>query len=356
MTEATTYMIIDDMFRARPIVYADFLGYDEIAHHAGPGTPDALHALRRVDRKLHSLELAARSAPRPYQFVVLSDHGQSTGATFRQRYGYTLADLVRMLVADEESIGLAGGQGEGWSHVNIVLSEILRAGGLLASAVRRVLPRKAVEESDVVNLGPDAETEESVGGSDVVICASGNLALVYFTGARTRLSLEALQARYPNLISGLTAHPGVGFLLVLSDERGPLVLGSSGIRELETGAIDGEDPLASFEPSTAEFLRRLSGFDNAPDIVVNSLHSPDTGEVCAFEELIGCHGGAGGLQTRPFLLYPAPWTADNPTIRGPEAMHEFLSLHALGQTMPGEQATGHDVAFERRDGFPQSAP
>ena len=41
-----------------------------------------------------------RYAPRPYEIVVLSDHGQTQGATFKQRNGYGLDELVeRSLLA-----------------------------------------------------------------------------------------------------------------------------------------------------------------------------------------------------------------------------------------------------------------
>jgi hypothetical protein len=62
------------------------------------------------------------------------------------------------------------------------------------------------------------------------------------------------------------------------------------------------------------------------DIVVNSLYEPNVGQVAAFEELIGCHGGAGGLQTSPFLLYPAEW-GETPPIVGAEQLHRFLGQH-----------------------------
>ena len=42
-----------------------------------------------------------------------------------------------------------------------------------------------------------------------------------------------------------------------------------------------------------------------PDILVISSVDPVTGEVPAFEELVGNHGGLGGSQREPFLLYPA---------------------------------------------------
>ena len=46
-----------------------------------------LDTLRRLDHELARLARAAEQVARPYRFVVLSDHGQSQGATFRTRYG-----------------------------------------------------------------------------------------------------------------------------------------------------------------------------------------------------------------------------------------------------------------------------
>lgn len=51
------------------------------------------------------------------------------------------------------------------------------------------------------------------------------------------------------------------------------------------------------------------GYPDVGDIVVNSVCEPGTERVAAFEELIGCHGGAGGAQTVPFLLYPSEWAS-----------------------------------------------
>ena len=45
---------------------------------------------------------AVEHAPRPYRLVVLSDHGQSQGATFRQRYGEALEDIVGRHAGDGE--------------------------------------------------------------------------------------------------------------------------------------------------------------------------------------------------------------------------------------------------------------
>ena len=45
------------------------------------------------------------------------------------------------------------------------------------------------------------------------------------------------------------------------------------------------------------------------------------GEVAAFEELIGSHGGLGGFQTRPFILHPKEWELDEPVPIGAPAIY-----------------------------------
>ncbi|WP_107483856.1 phage holin family protein, partial [Streptomyces sp. SA15] len=87
--------VMGDMLAGRTAVYADLVAYDEVAHHSGPFSRDAEKVLERLDRSLALIENVAEHAPRPYRIVVLSDHGQSPGETFRTRYGLTLGDLVR---------------------------------------------------------------------------------------------------------------------------------------------------------------------------------------------------------------------------------------------------------------------
>lgn len=316
LRDITTWMLIADMRAGRRVAYADYLGYDEVAHHAGPATADALAVLRSVDAQLRRLERAAQSAPRPYRFVVLSDHGQSTGATFSQRYGLTLGQLIERLTRVKSNVQMAAGTGEGSGQVRALSTEVARIGGPMEPLVRKFITRGAPTVEHV-----------RVEQADVVVCASGNLALIYFTDVPARMTLEAIDKSHPELIEGLRQHPGIGFLLVQSEASGgPLVLGSHGQRDLLSGDVSGDDPLAAFSPHTAAMLRRLSSYSNVGDIVVNSLCDPVTQQVAAFEELIGCHGGAGGGQTSPFVLYPADW-GESPPIVGAEQLHRFLRQH-----------------------------
>ena len=93
--DVTVHAVISDMFRGRPAMYATFASYDEVAHHSGLERPDTLEALRKLDEQFGRIDRARRYAPRPYEIVVLSDHGQTQGATFKQRHGYGLDDLIR---------------------------------------------------------------------------------------------------------------------------------------------------------------------------------------------------------------------------------------------------------------------
>ena len=90
--------------------------------------------------------------------------------------------------------------------------------------------------------------------------------------------------------------------MVRSSARGAVVLGAQGVRYLDAGdgpdAVEGEDPTLLFGPHTADSLRREDAMLHAPDILALSQYDPELGEVAAFEELIGSHGGLGGFQTR----------------------------------------------------------
>jgi putative membrane protein len=94
---------------------------------------------------------------------------------------------------------------------------------------------------------------------------------------------------------------------------------------LESGRVEGTDPLIDFGPHAADHLRRLDTFPHMGDIVVNSLYAPATGEVAAFEELVGSHGGLGGLQTEPFLMFPATWKMEDHQIVGAPEMYTVLN-------------------------------
>jgi len=71
-------------------------------------------------------------------------------------------------------------------------------------------------------------------------------------------------------------------------------------------------------------VRREDAMDHAPDLLLLSQCDPELGEVAAFEELIGSHGGLGGQQTEPFILHPTEWELDEPVPIGAPAIYRNL--------------------------------
>ena len=168
--------------------------------------------------------------------------------------------------------------------------------------------------------------------NDVVVLASGNLGLISFTSVDYRLTFEEIEAMFPGLLSGLTGHPGIGLAMVRSGQRGPVLLGKKGRIFLAAGEIEGEDPLTDYDPGSASALSRADSFPDAPDILVISTYWKDTGEVAAFEELVGSHGGIGGQQSKPFILYPSEYDLSAENIRGAESLH-FILKHWTDEVM-----------------------
>jgi hypothetical protein len=121
------------------------------------------------------------------------------------------------------------------------------------------------------------------------------------------------------------AHPGIGLVMARTEEGGSVVLGAGGVHHLADGRVDGDDPLAPFGPRTAEHLRRLDDFPHVGDLLLNSSYYPDVDEVAAFEELVGSHGGMGGPQTRPFVMYPSELSDPAAEIVGAPALHRQLA-------------------------------
>ena len=295
----TVYSIISDMMMGVPAVYACFAGYDEVAHHSGLVRDDALEVLRKLDQQFGRIARAREYAARPYEIVVLSDHGQTQGATFLQRNGYGLDELVeRNLRGSGVESSLGGDEND----------------SAVSKAVREATGRKQKDQD-----------KHQVGDRNVIVMGSGNLGLIYLMDEPRRLTMEEIDERHPDLLPALRAHPHVGWLLVRSAEHGAVALGANGVNYLAEGRVEGEDPLAPFSPTAASHLLRTDGFPHVADIMVNSFYDEQIDEGCAFEELISFHGGMGGPQTRPFLLHPSELPAPDEPIIGAEAAHRVLA-------------------------------
>ncbi|MEV7038962.1 phage holin family protein [Amycolatopsis sp. NPDC051061] len=326
--------ILGDMLAGRPVVYADFLGYDEVAHHSGIERFDTLSVLRSIDQQIARLHRASRLAPRRYHVVGLSDHGQTQGQAFSERFGETIEACVGRLCGG--SPPPAAGkrrQAESW-QINAALAEATKSGGLIARRLRaRVENAETGGDRPRTESGsPGAVTRVAPG---VVAVVSGHVAMVSFTEHEGRVVLETIEREFPDLLPALVDHPGVGFMLVRSREFGPVVLGRDGLHRLATGVVVGEDPLLPYGPHAADLIRRVDTFPHCADVMINSRYDPDSDQASPFETHVGSHGGLGGPQQRGFVVHPRELPPLGAVV-GAEALHLVFRgwLTELGHPSP----------------------
>jgi uncharacterized membrane protein YvlD (DUF360 family) len=334
--DVVVFAILEDMLAGRPVVYCDFLGYDEAAHHAGLERADSLAVLRTIDQQIGRLHRAAQLAPRPYHLVVLSDHGQTQGWAFADRFGESIEQLVGRLCGGPGEHRPTGPKdsrrpAEGWQ-----VTSALAGGGPIARRLRARVEGAPPHEHELV---PGVEGHVPRVAPGVVCAVSGHTAMVSFPDLPGRVSLEEIERHWPDLLPGLVDHDGVGFLLVHSDEFGPVVLGREGLHRLRTGTVIGTDPLLPYGEHAPALVARVSTFPHCADVVVNSRYDPTTDEASAFEPHVGSHGGLGGPQQHALLVHPRSFAAPGEVV-GAEALHRVFRgwLTDLGHPEPGPPA------------------
>ena len=301
------------------------------------------------------IKSAIEMSDRDYQIVVLSDHGQSNGATFKQRYGITLGNYVRRFLPDDMKVfkneynidhfrdavipenkqirniknkfgNISDDLFEDRKSLQDIKENIdnMKPAIIFENEKYEKLKKSYSNSLDYIKGHESIEiSTKKAKNSELIVLGSGNLGLIYLTQWKERLNYEEIVMLFPDLIPGLVKHSGIGFILVNSIANGGMVIGQNGIYYLDSDRVVGENPLKGFGKNAPKHLKRQNSFKNMPDIMVNSFYDEKHNEVCAFEELIGSHGGLGGDQTRPFILYPSQWQ-DPGELVGAESIYRFL--------------------------------
>jgi len=303
MREINTITLIGDMMIGDiDVAYSTYLGYDEIAHHSGIRDRDAWFALRGMDKQIKRLVNGNKYCKRDYQFVIQSDHGQTNGATFKQRYGQSFDEFVKSLLPQDMEI---------YAKMNSNEDHYAETFIPFSKQIERVNKKQEKEEKELTD-------------SEVIVLASGNLAMIYLTQWKHRLTYEEINNLFPELIREIVNNEYIGFVVVKSTEKGDLAIGKNGIYYLDQDKFEGENPLEGFGKNIVKHLKRNTSFKYTPDILVNSFYDSENDEVCAFEELVGSHGGVGGSQSEPFILYPSSWDVPEEEIIGAENIYKLL--------------------------------
>ena len=125
LRDISAQIAIMDMMRGAPSIYMLYLGYDEVAHHSGPWTNDAFGELKRLDKTFARIrDVIQNKATRHYDFIILSDHGQSFGATFKQRYGMEIKDYIEQLLPEGTSVSQSIGGDTGATGLKGLAGEL----------------------------------------------------------------------------------------------------------------------------------------------------------------------------------------------------------------------------------------
>jgi hypothetical protein len=351
--ELQTMAILLDVYLGVPVIYSTFMQYDELAHHFGPSSRQALADLRRTDARIAEIWRMAQSmASRPYDLVILSDHGMTPSVSYRVRFRESLGTTVTRIL--DRDAGRAGRPPLRAVTSFATDSEYADVGAQAVETVaqiarpnRRALRRGLRRLRDWLRsryglrelILPEKYRVDP--RNEVVVTYSSCLALLYFADDARRLDLRDIAAdlRRANLYASLLAHPGVGLLLTRS---GPAVHaeGKAGRALIIDGTyevIAGANPLEPYgtEPHTVRAIEELVSQPNAGDVVLFGAY--DGYDIVSFDDQVGAHGSAGGDQTYPFLIAPATLGLDREVIENARDVHRAVMLRYASSGAEGRE-------------------
>jgi hypothetical protein len=343
--ELQTMAIMLDIYLGVPIIYSTFMQYDELAHHFGPSSRQALSDLRRTDARIKEIwRMALATSSRRYDLVILSDHGMTPSVSYRVRFGESLGTTVKRVLEGDAVPGADALK----SHASFAEdSEYADVGAQLIEAVAQVAQPRAMSRRTLRRLRDWIRRhyglreiilpEKYMIGAkhDVVTTYSSCLALLYFADDETRLHRDAIlgDRRRASLYRALLAHPGIGLLATL-DGDAVHVEGREGWARIIDGRLhggEGRRPLEVYgtEPMIVRAVESLVRQPNAGDIVLFGAY--DGYEIVSFDDQVGAHGSAGGDQMYPFLVAPASLGVAGATLEDARDIHRVvLSQYAAG--------------------------
>src|SRR5688572_19482646 len=271
--------ILLDVYLGVPVIYSTFMQYDELAHHFGPSSRQALADLRRTDARISEIwRMAQLAGGRGYDLVILSDHGMTPALSYRVKYGESLGATVQRFLDEMPATGRPAPRAlasfaEDTEYADIG-PEVVEAVAQLTptsfgarKSIRRFRDwfrsRYGLREIIVPEKYRVART------NDVVVTYSSCLALLYFAATERRLTLEQILAdsRWSRLYERLISHPGIGLVATLS-ANGVTLASRRGRAHLCDGQVEivsGENPLEIFgtEPYVLRSVESLVRQPNA---------------------------------------------------------------------------------------------
>ena len=279
MRELCTFGVKIDIARGLPVVYVNFLGYDEQSHRRGPSSAFAHWTLKGIDDAIARIWRAAhRSERRHYDVWIFSDHGQEHAEPYVDRHGRTLGEALSEVLAqippNTRDFRSSGRQGQQLQRARLFGSEWIE------------------------KLMPSDDPEHPNSQSPLALAALGPVAMLYnvrLNGCgRAEIARRIVeQAQVPLVLykdGEAEDAPIAGW-----HRSGPIRLPEDGHR------LIGEDH--PFTDETAHDLAQLCRHPDAGDFVMCGWCAGEEPMTFAVEN--GSHGGPGPNETNGFTLLPA---------------------------------------------------
>jgi hypothetical protein len=299
--------------------------------------------MRQINR------MRAQYRRQEYDLYVISDHGNSPAVPFSWRNRTSLGKYIAAQIGEGLSVDERTGDHAHSTEKTLYLLEELQ--GLevrLSPRLRRRLAaaRRYVNRRVLAGQELDYNLERQ---KDVVVCASGPLAHVYFNVSPRPLDLIEVMFLYPQLLDRLLATAGIGALagragertIVLGHQGGTLIIASG--REI----VEQPHPLIPFGDTAhaADQIHHLAHFPHSGDLIVLGATEPD-GKVVGFEEQVATHGGLGGPQGRPFIAWPPERPLAPETLNDAQDLYPYFMAQYPKRSREG---TSGDIGADIRD-------
>jgi hypothetical protein len=343
--ELQTMAIMLDIYLGVPIIYSTFMQYDELGHHFGPSSRQALSDLHRTDARIREIwRMALATSSRRYDLVLLSDHGMTPSVSYRVKFGETLGHTVRRIL-EGNAIKVGGKPLE--AHMSFAEdteyadmgTQVVEAAAQMAppSKRRRLLLKMRDWMRSRYGLREIILPEKYLvsRSHDVVVTYSSCLALVYFADDERRLEHSDVirDRRRANLYAMLLGHPGVGLVATRYGKGVHLEsrVGRATIVEGTVQVIAGDNPLDIYgsESYVVRAVHDLVMQPNAGDLVLFGAY--DGYDIVSFDDQVGAHGSAGGDQVYPFLITPADLGIADARIEDARDVHEEILMRYVNQ-------------------------
>jgi hypothetical protein len=317
--ELQTMAILLDVYLGVPVIYSTFMQYDELAHHFGPSSKQALADLRRTDARISEIwRMAQLAGGRGYDLVILSDHGMTPALSYRVKYGESLGATVQGILDETPPVDTPAPRALASYAEDTEYSDI---GPEVVEAVAQLTPQSFGARRGIRRfrdwlrsryglreiIFPEKYRVDRT--HDVVVTYSSCLALVYFAATEQRLTHDQIVAHphWSRLYERLIAHPGIGLVATVSKDGVALASrrGRATLRDGQVENITGENPLEIFgtEPYVLRAVESLVKQPNAGDCVLFGEY--DGYDIISFDDQVGAHGSAGGDQVYPFIISPS---------------------------------------------------